>query len=87
MTIPNVKYQIDISVSRFSDYANRFQTKSSTYSPFSAIIDQYDPMDGEDTFDFSSPSWRIDAKGIQETIRSNYYQSDMHEKVEMLVEE
>ena len=85
--MPNDLSQLDLSVSRFLDYGEKFQTKSSVSIPYSATIDQFDPTEGDETFDFSSPSWRIDSKGIQETIRSNYHQSDMHEKIEMMVEE
>lgn len=83
----NKNIQLDLSISRFRDYENLFPTESGDSLPFSAKIDQYNPMDTDDIYQFSSPSWRIDSMGVEETLRSNYFQSDMHEKIEMLVQE
>lgn len=66
---------------------NMSSAKENTKQSIHATLGDYDPMDGDTSFQFDSPSWRVDALGVRETIRSNFLQSDIQERIDDLIEE
>lgn len=61
--------------------------KTNSKQSFHATLGDYDPMDGNTSFRFDSASWRVDSLGVKETIRSNFLQSDIQERIDDLIEE
>ena len=74
---------IDMSINRFADYKELYSLKKPI--PV-ATIDEFNPMDGDSTFQFNKSSWIVDFKGVMETLHSNYEESDIQSTINELLE-
>ena len=51
---------IDMSINRFADYKELYSLKTEKKPIPVATIDEYNPMDGDSTFQFNKSSWIVD---------------------------
>ena len=77
---------IDMSINRFADYNELYSLKTEKKHIPAATIDEYNPMDGDSTFQFNKSSWIVDFKGVKETLHSNYEESDIQLTINELLE-
>ena len=77
---------IDMSINRFADYKELYSLKTEKKPIPVATIDEFNPMDGDSTFQFNKSSWIIDFKGVMEILHSNYEESDIQSTINELLE-